>query len=218
MHRGWLVLVIIGTTASADAGRGGGIVIPPAMVDVGSSVAIGREASVGPSIDILAGIHWASLYWKPTSIDVGFGFVGSYRDVVAAGSYRDVTSGSAIARPARPPDNRLSLSGVYADVAYAIENHRHWRTWIGARVESLRGSVDGRSFGAFGGAARISTEVFVSGAKVRSRRNSFGVVSGALAIGVYVEAVRRDLPPELGPVSVAAGLTMRVPFIAAVVD
>ncbi len=180
------------------------------MVDVGSSVAIGGDAIVGPSIDVLAGIHWASLYWKPTAVDVGLGFVGSYRDVIPTAIARSTTPSTA--------DNRLSLSGAYADVAYAVENHRHWRTWIAARVETLRGSVDGRSFSAFGAAARISTELFVSGARVTSRRNSIGVVSGALALGMYVEAVRRDLPRELGPLSVAAGLTIRVPFIAAVVD
>ena len=69
-----------------------------------------------------------------------------------------------------------------------------------------------------GVALRLATELYTIGARAGGDNNALGFFAGAFAIGVYVEATRRTLPAELGPVGVAAGLTVRVPFIAAVAD
>jgi hypothetical protein len=208
-----VVAALVASSTHPAAAKGGGILIPPAEVDVGVGTAVGGAALVGPSSDVLAGVHWASLAWKPTSFDVGVGFVGSYRAVLPRFAIERTTMPSP-----GSDDNRLSLAGAYLDLAYALENHAHWRTWMAARIETLHASVNGQSFNALGAAVRIATEVYVSGAAGGGGHDGFAVVAGALALGFYVEGVRRDLPSELGPVGVAAGVTMRVPFMAALVD
>jgi hypothetical protein len=209
--RGCLAVLALAVTASAaHASPALGIVVPPAEVDVGAGTLRG-DAVLGTSTEVLAGLHWASLFWKPTRFDVGVGYVGSFRAVVPALVLARSTTMA-------DPDNELRLHGVYADVAYAIENHEYWRTWLSARVESMRASVNEQSFGVLGAAVRLSTEVYVSGATAGGDRGVAGAVAGTLALGVYVEAVHRDLPAELGSNGVVAGITMRVPFIAGVAN
>ena len=117
-----------------------------------------------------------------------------------------------------PITNRLTLNGAYIDLAYAITNHRHYRTWAAMRIETLRGNVNGQSFDALGAALRVASEVYTSGAVFAAGRRSLVALSGALALGVYVEGSHRNIPAELGPDEVTAGITMRVPFFAAIVN
>jgi hypothetical protein len=203
--RAWLVAAVIAVSSQTAFASGGAIVIPPIEVDVGASAPFDGAALIGPSTELLAGVHWASLAWKPTSVDVGFGYVGSFRHLRPGYTERATTMDDG------PPS--LTLQGAYADVAYAIENQPHWRTWLAARIETLHVDADQRSFNALGAALRISSEIYVAGAGGASGGGSMGLFAGALAVGVYVEAVKRDLPAELGSVGVSAGLTLRVPFI-----
>lgn len=112
----------------------------------------------------------------------------------------------------------LTLNGLYFSLAYAIENHRHWRTWIGGRIETMTGDYHERSLDVIGGSVRISAEIFSAGVGAAGDRNVLAFMAGAWALGVYVEGTARNLPDELGPVGVGAGVSMRVPFLLAVAD
>ena len=197
-----LVVLLVASTAHAS---GGAIGTPPAEVDVGAGVPIG-STQVGSSTEVLAGIHWASLYWHPTHFDVGIGYVGSFRSVLPGYALRATDGGDSNM-------NRLALDGAYLSLGYAIESHRHWRTWLDARVETMEGSLDGATFPVLGEALRVSSEVFTAGAAAAGGSGGGALVAGTLSIGVYVEAVHRDLPAELGPTGVTAGISMRIPLI-----
>lgn len=203
--RGCLALVVVAVTTSSAAATPGAIAIPPGEVDIGAGATIGNVA-VGTSTELRVGVHWASLYWKPTPLDIGIGYVGSYRDVAIGYATRssDLT------------DHTLSLHGVYFSAAYAIEQHRYWRTWLGARVEGLTGSYDGRSYAAVGTALRLGAELYSAGVGGGGSSSAVAIFAGTFAVGVYVEGTRRfNLPAELGANGVGAGLSMRLPFIAA---
>jgi hypothetical protein len=191
--------------ASTASARGFAFFIPPAELDVGAGSPSGA-AVIGPSTEVLAGVHWASLSWRPTHIDIGIGYVGSFRPVLPDYALRAVDANAK---------SVLSLNGAYLSLGYTLESHRYWRTWLDARIETLHASVDNQDFNALGAALRIASEVYVSGAAGDGGGNGFAVVAGTFALGVYVEAVHRDLPPELGPNGVSAGVSMRVPLILA---
>jgi len=205
------VLAVLLASSIAHAGRGGAILVPPAEVDVGVGATSG-DAVTGPSTDVLCGIHWASLYWHPTPVDIGIGYVGSIRSVLPGFGF--------VAREAEPTpiDNKLRLNGGYFDLAYSLESKKHWRTWLAARGELLSGTVNLHSFSALGYALRINTEVFGQHAFAAAGRRVAAALAGTFALGVYVEASHRDIAPELGPNELSAGISMRVPFIAAIAD
>jgi hypothetical protein len=197
-------VVVLAATSTAHA-RGGAIFIPPAEVDVGLGSPVGA-ATAGPSREILAGIHWASLYWHPTHFDIGLGYVGSFRNVLPGYTLRATSD---------VDDNILSLDGMYLSLGYTLESQKYFRTWIDARIETLHGSLNKQSFNALGSALRLSTEIFVSGAVGAGDHGGFVAVAGTWALGVYVEGVHRDIAPELGPNDLSVGVSMRVPLILA---
>jgi hypothetical protein len=205
--RGCLALVVVAVTTTTVAAKPGALFIPPAEVDIGAGSPVG-DVVVGTSTELRVGMHWASLYWKPTALDIGIGYAGSYRDVAASYSSRSLGGDDNLT---------LKLHGLYFNAAYAIETHKHWRTWLGARVEGLTGSYGGETFNVFGAALRLAAELYSTGVGAGGSRDVAGFWAGAFALGVYVETTRRfNLPAELGPNSVGAGITMRVPFIAAI--
>ena len=202
--RGWLSLAVVAVTTTSAAAKPGAIFIPPAEVDIGAGTPVG-DVVVGTSTEVRVGVHSASLYWKPTRFDVGIGYAGSYRDVApsfaARGAYED---------------NTLKLHGLYLNAAYAIETQRHWRTWLGVRFEGLSGRYDGESYSVIGTAVRLAAEIYHAGVGAGGDSRAAAFFAGSFALGVYVEGVRRfNLPAELGPNGVGAGVTMRIPFIAA---
>ena len=199
-------VLVIAAASTAHAGSGA-VFVPPMEVDVGEGAQVG-SATVGPSTEILAGLHWASLYWKPTHFDIGLGYVGSYRQVLPGYALRSDMGSSST-------DNELSLNGTYMSLGYTLDSRSWSRTWLDARVEALRGTVNNQSFNAAGAALRISSELFVSGSVGGGGSGGFVAMAGTWALGVYVEAVHRGIPPELGPNGVVGGMTLRVPFIIA---
>lgn len=199
----------VSTTAAFAGGKPAGIIVPPVAAEVGAGAPIGVATQSANSTELRIGVHSASLYWKPTRFDVGVGYAGSFRSLPTDTLARTTDQ---LAGPT------LSLSGLYASFAYAIENHRHWRTWLGARVDTLTGEYQGRSLNVIGGAIRLSAEIYHAGAHAAGGRNVLGLMAGAWALGVYVEGTARTLPDELGPVGIGAGVSMRVPFILAVAD
>src|SRR5689334_522011 len=98
MRLALLAVTMITLAGSAHAGRGG-IVIPPVELDFGVGVPLGdRTDGLSPSSEILAGLHWASLAWTPTRLDVGVGYVGSFR---------------SIDDPIRTDDQAITMHGAY---------------------------------------------------------------------------------------------------------
>ncbi|HEY5924701.1 MAG TPA: hypothetical protein VIV11_23640, partial [Kofleriaceae bacterium] len=150
--RGWLSLIVVAVTATSVAAKPGAIFIPPAEVDLGAATPMG-DVVVGTSTELRAGAHWASLYWKPTRLDIGIGYAGSYRDVAPAYA----------ARSSEYDNPTLKLHGMYFSAAYAIESHRYHRTWIGVRVEGMSGSYGGQTYNVIGGALRLASELFHTG-------------------------------------------------------
>ena len=201
-----MALVVVAVTATRAGATPGVIVIPPAEVDIGAGAPVG-DVVVGPSTEIRVGMHWASLYWRPTRLDIGIGYAGSYRDVAPAYSQRS----------SELDDPSFKLHGLYGSAAYAIDTHAHWRTWLGARVEGMHGSYDGKSYDVFGAALRLAAELYSASVGGVGDNRAAGIFAGTFALGVYVEGTRRfNLPVELGANGVGAGVTMRIPFIAAI--
>jgi hypothetical protein len=194
--------VCLSAPASASPGA---IAIPPVAVDMGAGIAKGAESV--PSTELRVGGSWASLYWKPTSFDIAIGYVGSYRSLAPTGE---------AARSTTIIENSLRLHGAYFEVAHAIENHRHWRTWLGARIETLTGDYRERSIHAVGGALRLGAELYSAGVGGGGGGNAAAVFAGVFGLGVYVEGTARSLPKELGPVGIGAGVSVRIPFLAAI--
>jgi len=212
-------LFVTAIVGNAEA-KPGAILVPPMEVDFGVGTPIGNS-NVTSSTELRAGVHWASLSWKPTWLDVGIGYAGSWRGIEPM--YFARTSDGTI------EDQTLALHGVYVELGYAIENEKNWRTWIGGRVEGFTGKLNdndivavakGRSAErellAVGGALRIATEFYIPGVKGVGDARTLGFYAGTWALGIYVEGSQRSLPAELGPLSVAAGVTARVPFILAI--
>jgi hypothetical protein len=205
---GVVVAAALGVSAPATASPGA-IAVPPMSIDVGAGTPVGLAATATTvaSTELRIGASWASLYWKPTRFDVTIGYVGSFRTLLDDG---------VAARSTALPTTELRLHGLYTEMSYAIENHRHWRTWLGGRIETLTGDYRERSLGAVGAAVRIGSELYSTGAHGGGDNKVVAMIAGAFAIGVYVEGTARTLPRELGPVGVGAGVTVRVPFIAAI--
>ena len=200
------LVLLVSSTAVAKPGA---IAIPPGEIEIGAGSPLG-DTTAGVSTEFRAGVHWAAMYWRPTRFDVGVGYVGSFRPTAPVSTTVERTVGDG------DDDDTLSLHGVYLSAAYAVESHANWRTWVGGRVELLGGQLAGAPITTTALALRVQTEVFTVGAKALGSNNAVGYFAGAFAIGVYVEGLRRGLPSELGPLGVAAGLTMKVPFIVAI--
>lgn len=199
MRRAIFVLALISAEV-AHAGSGG-IVVPPLELDVGVGAPVGPHAdALGPSTEILAGLHWASLAWKPTRFDAGFGYVGSFREL-----HDEQRAGKDA--------NALRLHGAYVTLATRLASGTHWRTWLATRGELLRvfDTYGTRDFSALGGSVRVATELF--GSTKSGGRG--GWLVGTVAVGVYAEITYRDLPAELGPVAFTSGLSCRLPFLVA---
>ncbi len=206
MRLALLVASITLAGSSAHAGSGG-LFVPPAEVDIGVGAPVGPAVeTVGPSTEILAGLHWASLAWKPTRLDVGIGYVGSFRTIDRTALRAARETGTM----ATGLDDTLRIHGGYLQIATTLQNHRHWRTWFAARGELLR-AYDGEApIPALGGALRIATELYGSGAGGGNK----GFIVGTIGIGVYAEVTYRDVPAELGPHGFTTGLSVRLPLIA----
>lgn len=205
--RALVVTVVSLVAAAAHAGTPAAIVIPPMEIDVGAGAPLGSRDPNAMTTEFRIGFHTASLYWKPTRFDVGIGYVASSRALASDG---------VLARSVEMTEEpSLTMHGLYASVAYAIERHRHWRTWLGGRVESLRGNYYGRSIVALGGSVRLGAEVFAAGVNGASSGGSGAFAAGSWALGVYVEGTLRTLPDDLGAFGLGAGVSMRVPFIIA---
>ena len=200
MRAAVLVLVLAAASSSAHAS---GIIIPPMEVDLGETATFDGHTES----QVLAGLHWASLSWKPTPIEIGIGYLGISRDLQPTVAARTTEPSSL--------DTSLRLDGGYLTLGKTIARGHHWRTWFLARGELLHGSTQSASFSAMGGALRIATELYGSGAGGGGGSGGGGVAVGTFAVGVYVEAAHRDVSTAYGPDGFSSGITVRIPFIIA---
>jgi hypothetical protein len=197
------MIALVALAIPARTYAGAAILIPPLEADIGETVPIGNTIT-GVATDVLVGVHWGSLAWRPTHFELGIGFICSRRDLlepIVVG--RTTTMSSA-------PQTSLDLDGGYITLGHTIFDRHHLRTWVLARGELLHGELQGTAFSAIGVAARIASEFYASGSATDG-----GVLAGTFAIGVYVEASHRDLASELGPDGVTSGISIRLPFIFA---
>lgn len=195
------VLVVTAIACALEgsaAARGGAIALPPLEVDVASTAPVGGGEAVGPSSDILVGVHWASLFWRPTSYEVGVGYVGSFRDLRGG-----------------EPNEAFHMNGGYLALGRTMFVARHVRTWVELRGELLRASAPGRDFSALGGALRFAAEIYSAGVGGHSNPGSTALFAGTFALGVFVEASHRDIPTALGPTGVSTGVSIRIPLLLA---
>ena len=202
-----VIIVLVVGSASLARARGGVLFVPPIEVDIGTGVPVGDSAAVtGATTETLIGLHWASLAWMATPIELGVGYIEHSQVTREPG----VRARDDADRRAPPPVRWLLHARL-----------RRWSsTAIGGRgspreANALRARMPDREFSTRGGAVRLATELFATvhgaaGHGGAGRRAS----SARSRSAFYVEAARRQLPQELGATEVTAGLTFRLPFIA----
>jgi len=203
-----VVIVAVAGTAPAVAHAGqGAILIPPARIDIGAAVSQIEDA---PGFQMVAGIHWASLYPDGSApIDVGFGVVSTIA-LDGAAPAMATTGADGIARVTEVRDP-MHLVGGYGEIALRAAGTTWWRTWVGVRIESGHADMDGRGGGYVGVAGRVSTEAYIGGVD----GGGGALVLGTFAVGIYGELSARRID-ELGDdFAASAGLSFRIPFIFA---
>jgi len=187
--------VLAVTAGNAAAGRGA--FIPPLEVELGHAVTGAPDGRQLESTQLLVGLSWASLYPKPTPVDVSVGVISTFRPA-------DETM--ATARVVAEEEDESAVGG-YIDVAVRGAAGKYWRTWIGGRGELMdHGRVSG-----LGGAARASIEIWTGTAA--GDRNA--LILGTVALSAWAETGLREQPTGGTASFVAAGLGMRLPLILA---
>lgn len=208
-----VVAVSVGALAGTADAKGGGIIVPPLRIEAGVVFPVVGGEAVEPGSELLVGLHWSALAWKPTTFDLGVGYIGSQRPIV--GGYRISRTAEHGTNIAGEPDDTMFMTGGYLALGKTLVNQPHFRTWVELRGELLKTSTQGREFSTLGGAVRFSAEVYGSGAGGKSDHNSVAIFAGTISVGVYLEASHRDIPLELGPTGLSGGVSIRLPFILA---
>ena len=203
-------LASLGGTAVAGGGPAA-IALPPLEVDVGATAIVRGGEAVGASTELLVGVHWASLIWKPTTWDIGVGFVGAYRPIRPG--YRSLSERQGFEKDTADP--KLTMKGMYLTISRTVVTHGSFRSWIELRGELLRAETPTSTFSALGGAVRFAAELYWSGVGGASDKNAIALFAGTWAIGLFVEGSHRELATELGPTGLTTGLSIRIPFLLA---
>jgi hypothetical protein len=189
------LLVVASITLAGTAHARGGILIPPLEFDYGVGFPLGeaRTNGLSPSTELLAGLHWASLAWKPTRLDFGVGYVRSFR---------------MIDDPIGDDDQAITMNGVYLALGTTVVRLKRWRTWFTGRGELMRVDDNRRDFSAAGVALRVATEWY----NPTLSNEHDGFIVGTFALGIFLEASYRDVPAAYGSYAVSSGVTLRLPF------
>ena len=210
MQRVVIAAWLLALSRTASAGSAGMIALPPMEVDIGHHIAVNGGEAVMSSTEVLVGVHWASLYWKPTSWDVGMGYVGSRRALRP--SFAPTVERSYDAQAAEP---QLTMNGTYLTLSKTMYTRESFRTWVELRGELLRVDNGLRTFSSLGGAVRFAAEVYWSGVGAASDHKAVALFAGTWAFGVFIEGGHRELPTQLGPTGVTSGVSIRIPFLFA---
>lgn len=195
-----MTLAVLGATAGAAEASHGGVFIPPLEVELGHAIAGAADGGTLESTQLLVGISWASIYPRPTPIDVSVGVICSMYPAPTV----------AAARTAGPPPAADVDSGGYVDVAVRTASGPHWRMWAGARGEL----IDQGERSALGVAARASMELWAPTVGGDSHGPGIAMFLGTVAVSAWAEAGVREQPRGVASF-VAAGLGMRIPLIIA---
>ncbi|HEY4242361.1 MAG TPA: hypothetical protein VGM88_21235 [Kofleriaceae bacterium] len=201
------VTAMAASTASADTvvvervhyrHRPGPRFMMPLEIDLG---AVGADSSRGMAEGVQGsiGVHWASLSPTPTSWDAGIGIFGA---IMGAGPADNATD-------QMNQNNGIAYGGAYVQVGHTLAQGNSWRTWLSGRGEYLASDAFGKSNTGLGVSARLSAELYSSGAGIEPGR---GLFLGSYGVGVYVEAAMRDVAPGLSAFQATTGLTLRTPM------
>jgi len=214
--RPWLSAIFFAAlilAAGPRPARAGGGFVPPMRIDVSpSSTVLGDGAHVG--MHVLAGLHWASLSprWNnPLDIGIGYvydGFADNSDTPAPAPDGALLAAGPGAPRDTNP---RTAVHGLYLEAARRTGGTRHRRSWLGVRAELLFGSVGGETRTGAGLVGRAAWELFTP---IRASGRNGGAL-GMFGVGVYLEAGARLLPDGRAGVMTTAGVSMRLPAIAA---
>jgi hypothetical protein len=202
-----LALAVILCLPAAEA-RANAAFVPPLRLDVSPVTMVsGGQPSAG--FHLTSGLHWASVSPNPkTWLDVGIGYLHEQlpRDDCPAPS--TPCGAPAVTRPEPDP---LLVHGAYLEFAKRMSGTRHERSWLGARAELLFARIDGSTRTGAGLTARAAWELFTT---VKAGGGGGGVI-GALSLGVFLEVGYRRLPSGERGVATMAGLSTRLPLLAA---
>ena len=185
------------TTTKRHRRRPGPRFMMPLKVDIGATGA-NTMRGYAPGLGAAIGIHWASLSPNPTNTDVGLGVFGSILTAPKDESVMDDKNG-------------VLMGGAYLEVAQTLSANNWARAWLSGRGEYLGSSAFGNDHAGFGGTARLSGELYISGVGIEPR----GLFLGTYAIGLYLEAGARDTVDNVGKFHMGAGLTFRTPLVFA---
>jgi len=196
--------------AGSRLARAGGGFIPPMRLDVSpSSTLLGDGPHVG--MHVLAGLHWASLSprWN-NNLDLGIGYV--YDGFTDDGAPTAPDGAILAAGPTAPRDTpRTAAHGLYLEADHRTGGTHHRRSWLGLRAELLFGSVGGETRTGAALVGRAAWELFTP---IKASGCNGGAL-GMFGVGVYLEAGARLLPDGRAGIMTTAGVSMRLPAIAA---
>jgi len=188
-------LLIVPATAAAGAGF-----LPPMEVEVGAASIRTPDGATAAATEVLVGVSSASLWPRPTPVDVSVGMITV--DGIEAAPVRAMATARTTAAPTPPS---VDATGGYLDVAIRLDRGPHWRAWAGARGELM--STEG--VGVLGGAGRISFELW----SPVTAGGSGGLILGALAISGWAEVGVRERADRSIATIAAAGLGVRIPLV-----
>lgn len=191
---------VVSSLVPGRAEAGGGF-LPPLEIEVGGAAISTREGDRVPATQLLVGISWASVYPRPTPVDVSLGVISTF-------AMEPARAPVAVARMSgQPTAPSVAATGGFLDLAVKVDAGRHWRTWAGFRGE-LMGN-DG--VGVLGGAARVSAELWAP----VSLTGRGGGILGAIALAGWAELGVRERPDRSVATVIAAGVGFRLPLVVA---
>jgi hypothetical protein len=165
------------------------VLLPPSHTELGTALSIGKRE--GAVTHVATGVHLASAVDAPYDLGVGY-----TADLDCCG---------------------VQAQGMYLEYSARQRQRGNLRTSIGGRGVIF---FDDGEVGA-GAFARAGVELYTTakGGFVESSGRGFaaGAVAGAFAVGLYVEAGYEHLPDGARAFLATAGITVRLPAIAALV-
>ena len=224
-----VLAAFVASVTSRSIAHAGAFVMPPIELDLGASTTlpagpgpatadqrrtVGTTAGPGKAhkaqLEMLLGVSWVSLAWVPTDLDLGLGYVETFR---APTPSNQSFAPERTTMPANDPGG-LALKGGYLSVGHTLFDRSHIRSWVTLRGEVLRAELDDRVWVTMGAAIRLTVEAYQWDAWTKSCSCGIGVRSGSIALGVYVEMSHRSLATELGPDAVTVGIALHMPLVA----
>lgn len=191
---GALAAVVAIAGATTDRAQAGAGFFPPLEVELGRSAIATRGGPDVGATELLVGMSFASLYPKPTPVDVSLGWVASFVPAID-----EPVVGPSMDRPA-------NAGGAFVAVDWRAVEGKHWRGWLGGRGE-LMATED---VGVLGGFGRASIELWHP---VMAGGGGGGIM-GAVALSAWMEVGVRERPDRSLARVASAGIGLRLPLVA----